>query len=326
MTRSFIEDTLIQAIKNRLPELDVTMKEIQKVNTAELRIQIRDPKKPDSPAVLIPADDIYSIGTMGLKQATEIADDIADTYLQAIRHASTVQGAFLGMGKEDALKHACFRVVNTKKNQGILKGSLHEEIKGTDLSIQYRLEIPGNCQAQQSTAATESLLGRFQVTEGEFKAAAKANQKALELTTGYVDKKGFHTGPIIPSGKWDTPVTITESPDATIFTATAGSTDSAYLVAFPEFLEFMARSLNANLYVIPSSVHELFFIPYDETKDRESQDILATSSLYEGNRQTIEPDEFLSDNAYFYDKDTKTLEMLEPYDPLTQKEGEYCHE
>ena len=314
MTRSAIQDALCRAIKNRLPCVEATVKEIQKTNITKTCIQISDTGNPDAPSILVPLDDIcLAIGETAL---TEAADDIADAYLQAIRHASTVQGAFLGMGKGDALKHACFRVVNTRKNQGILENSLHEEIEGTGLSIQYRLEIPGNCQAQQSTAVTESLLGRFQVTEGEFKAAAKANQKTLELTTGYVDREGFHTGPMVQSGKWDTPVTITENPDATIFTATARNTDSAYLIAFPEFLEFMARSLGANLYVIPSSVHELFFIPYDETKDRESQDMLAASSLYEGNRQTIEPDEFLSDNAYFYDKDTKTLEILETYDPF----------
>lgn len=76
---------------------------------------------------------------------------------------------------------------------------------------------------------------------------------------------------------------------------------AAYLLQKDE-LHKLSRKLNSNLYILPSSIHELIIIPYS---DRISKDDLLTM-VQDVNATQVAPDEFLADNIYLYSREEDT--------------------
>jgi hypothetical protein len=76
---------------------------------------------------------------------------------------------------------------------------------------------------------------------------------------------------------------------------------AAYLLQKDE-LHKLSRKLNSNLYILPSSVHELIIIPYT---DRISKDDLLTM-VQDVNATQVAPEEFLADNVYLYTREEDT--------------------
>lgn len=68
-------------------------------------------------------------------------------------------------------------------------------------------------------------------------------------------------------------------------------------------------------YVIPSSVHELLLFPKQETEEKEVEEetLRFKRMIWETNRTAVEPEEFLSDDLYFF-KEGK-IESLGCYQP-----------
>lgn len=70
-----------------------------------------------------------------------------------------------------------------------------------------------------------------------------------------------------------------------------------------EELHKLSRKINSNLYILPSSVHELIIIPYTE---RISKDDLFTM-VKDVNATQVALDEFLADNVYLYTREEDTI-------------------
>ena len=81
----------------------------------------------------------------------------------------------------------------------------------------------------------------------------------------------------------------------------------ASVLYYPGVQERISEKFGENYYVIPSSVNEFLVIP--ESKAPEVKDI--ASMVYETNHKILEPKEVLSDNIFYYDKETKRLETIQ---------------
>lgn len=77
---------------------------------------------------------------------------------------------------------------------------------------------------------------------------------------------------------------------------------AAYMLQKGE-LHTLSHKLNSNLYILPSSIHELMIIPYT---DSISKDALLTM-VQEVNATQVAPDEFLADNVYLYIREEDTV-------------------
>ena len=75
---------------------------------------------------------------------------------------------------------------------------------------------------------------------------------------------------------------------------------------YPEVLERTGQKLGASYYILPSSTHELLILKDQNTHT--SKDLL--DMVYCVNRKCVDPEEFLSDNIYFYDCQKKNLKMI----------------
>ena len=80
----------------------------------------------------------------------------------------------------------------------------------------------------------------------------------------------------------------------------------AIALYYPGIQEKIAEKLGENYYVIPSSVNEVLAVP--ESKAPELQEIAAM--VYEANENLLDPKDVLSNNIFYFDKDTKRLETI----------------
>ena len=72
-----------------------------------------------------------------------------------------------------------------------------------------------------------------------------------------------------------------------------------YMGVIKEF----ARLIKSDLYILPSSIHELILLPFDDTKDKEA----LKRMVMEINGTQVAADEVLSDNVYIYSLKTDAI-------------------
>lgn len=78
-------------------------------------------------------------------------------------------------------------------------------------------------------------------------------------------------------------------------------------ILYPEVFEVLAQKCDDDLVVIPSSINELLVLPKHKLKKTASK---INKIVWEMNRETLRPEERLSDVAYVYSKDTRQMKML----------------
>ena len=79
----------------------------------------------------------------------------------------------------------------------------------------------------------------------------------------------------------------------------------AACILYQQLLEEFAKKVNDNLYILPSSVHEIIMIPASFAgKASELRQMVE-----EINATQVEEEEVLSDSVYFFNRLTRKLEM-----------------
>ncbi len=79
----------------------------------------------------------------------------------------------------------------------------------------------------------------------------------------------------------------------------------AACMMYPHVLEIIGDMLREDFYILPSSVHEVIIVPDSRALDPEEMDEMVA----EINETQVEPEEVLSDHAYFYQRKGKRLMM-----------------
>lgn len=77
----------------------------------------------------------------------------------------------------------------------------------------------------------------------------------------------------------------------------------AAAMLYPGRLEMIGVYLKENYYILPSSVHELIVLPESKALPREEMGCIVN----EVNETHVQPEDFLSDHAYYYDREEKKI-------------------
>ena len=79
----------------------------------------------------------------------------------------------------------------------------------------------------------------------------------------------------------------------------------ASTILYNGLLDRIANKIDKDLIVIPSSVHEVILLPYDNELDVD----VVTDMVRSVNQSELEQEEMLSNHAYIYNRTTKKIEM-----------------
>ena len=82
--------------------------------------------------------------------------------------------------------------------------------------------------------------------------------------------------------------------------------NGAGVILYDGLLRTFAEKIGGDFYILPSSVHEVIFVPANGDMDER----YLIQMVKEVNATEVSPDEVLSDNVYMYHADTDFVEMM----------------
>lgn len=191
-----------------------------------------------------------------------------------------------------------FRLVNKEKNQGLI-----DEIPSRDyqnLLITYRYVADINDEKIGTSLITNEMVESWGVDESTL------YNKALENTVKLFPEQIESLDHMIRSLLEETGINEMDGPveNTGMYVITNQmKINGATVILYPGIQEKIAELFHGNYFILPSSTHEILAVAADQSKSSELKEIVMSV-----NRSTLSPDEFLSDNVYYYDGNK--LEMV----------------
>ena len=192
-------------------------------------------------------------------------------------------------GKLDNYKEKLFiKVVNFEKNKKRLENCPY--IPYLDLAITFRYLVHKDKHDISSTLINNALMDMWGLnTQSIYKMAYKnmrnlfppSIKKMSDIIGSYPDDFG-----IIPEN------------EMYVITNDSSINGASYIIC-KEIIDDFCRKKNSDYYLIPSSIHELILVPKCLDEDGENLKMF----VKEVNKTAVLPEDFLSDNVYFYSRD-----------------------
>lgn len=182
------------------------------------------------------------------------------------------------------------KLINAEKNQELLKNCPHRIF--LDLAVVYEIML----ESDQFILIKNEMFDYHGMTEDELYHLAVKNVREQKqvVTLGQILKEM---------------VGVEEDfdPIPMLIAKTKYETHGASVMLCEDVLSEAADMLKSNLYILPSSIHEIIVIPVDFRDDvAELKDMVNAV-----NQTQVLPEEFLSDSVYFFDRKLKKLSLAE---------------
>lgn len=206
---------------------------------------------------------------------------------------------------ETAKDNIVFQLINTEQNKEMLKGMPHREFQ--DLSVIYRWIVSSDYDGVHSAVIHNPLAERIGMSEEElFKAAAENTRRILPPVIK--DMNSIMREMFIKDGMPEeiAEMMIGEIPSESmmyVITNEKGINGAASMM-YEDKLHELAGKLNSDLYIMPSSVHEVIAVSSDIGDPYELAAMVA-----EVNMSNVELNERLSNQVYHYDKDLRKVTL-----------------
>ncbi len=222
------------------------------------------------------------------KSFDDIVDDIVKLYWEYVPK-NDIDLSYL-MDYEKVKDKICLRLCNYEKNSELLKESVY--IPFLDLAVMFYIKFEDSDIGRGQIRIRQDYLERWGITtEDLMKDAKKNSEKEIDLRV--MEFGGF-------------PMYVMSNKSLT---------GGASSILYPDALEKFASRKETNLFVIPSSVHEVILIPDFESVPEDSDDWTEKTTelkkmISQVNREELRSDEVLSDNLYYFDRSVKRLKIV----------------
>ncbi len=192
-----------------------------------------------------------------------------------------------------------YKVINYEKNKKLLKGIPHKKI--LDLAVVYYCLIEQNEGNNATALIHNEHLATWKISQDIIhEDAVKNTPKILKSSLKPMSKILSDM-----TKDMDIPDEICDiKPERDMYVLTNRTRiNGAACILYDSVLEKIADKLKADLYILPSSVHEVIILPKVNNYDK---DILA-NMVREVNTDGVAMEEILSDNVYEYSRREKVL-------------------
>lgn len=281
----------------------VKLENVQKNNGIELRaLVISHGSSNISPSVYLNGYyDEYANGTMTI---TDIVNEIINTYRQNRVSRKVDMRYFLDY--KDVKPRLVYKLINAEKNKELLKDIPH--MKYLDLVIVFRCMVFHEELGDASILIRNAHMKLWGVTTEQLYQDAKENTPKLlpyEIKSmAEVLCDIIQTNP----DQFNYDECMTDFSDSTHMYVLSNKkrVEGASCMLYPNLIGDFADAVGSNLYIIPSSIHELLLLPTEN--DEGCTEI--KSIVRDINNTQIIPEEILSYSLYFYNKKTDKIVML----------------
>jgi len=267
---------------------EIKLQEVMKNNGVLLQgLVILEPGSSVSPTIYLESLwEMYISGT----EFNEITSRVIDIYRRELPKREVDMSFFREFPK--VRPQICYKLINTKKNKTLLEQIPHVEL--LDLSLCFFYAYEDEQLGAGAILIRNSHMDMWNVTVEELMKAAQANTSRLypwELTN-MGDLIGEYTGCAI-----DVPMKVLSN---------NRKVNGATCLIYPGVLARIAEKIGENIYILPSSVHEVIIMPHSEVPDPER----VQEMVREVNATQLEPEEILSDSLYFYNFQDNRIDCI----------------
>lgn len=190
--------------------------------------------------------------------------------------------------KDFTLENVEYRLVNAEKNADMLQKVPHS--KFLNLAVIYRVVLKSGAAETTSYVLSDEMVQMLGISAAELEEAATRNTRAVGFET-------FSLSGFLGLG--------TDDGTAPMYVLTnSRRQDGANVLLFPEELKKVADVLDSDLWIIPSSIHEVLALPMTVCKKDEINEM-----IHEVNGTQVEAEEVLGYAAYRYTRETGELEI-----------------
>ena len=295
-----------QEIRNYLPrtwqEASVEVREVRKLNETYIGMQ-----------VYLPGD--YAIPVVNLKQYYQkyllgfpfekLMEQMAELVQMEMPDAD-----IRSLTEYDKIKDRLFvRLCSVEGNEAFLKDVVHDQTDG--LAAVCSLYVGEKAGGILCSSIQTSFCTRFQVSPEQIMKDAKESMaqlfpvwfESLKSVVRRMESLDVGESAMEPeeAGSNKSPMMV------------LGNQQSVYgasVIMCPGVLDQVAKELQGDLLILPSSIHEVLVVPDNGSIDyRELQDM-----VQEINRTTVELEDRLSDYVYHYDAAEQILEKAETHE------------
>lgn len=205
---------------------------------------------------------------------------------------------------EKAKPSICYKLINRQKNEDILKEIPH--IDYLDLTIVFYALVSNKPFESSSILIRNNHMRHWGVGVDElYEIASENTPKLLEyelrnlasVVQELVSKNADKEMMAIAEGAF-------QDEESAMFVLTNKiKLNGASTILYKKVLENFAEQLNCDLYIIPSSIHEVLLIPNKMDLDTDYLNAL----VKEVNAADLSPEEVLSDHLYYYSRKDQAL-------------------
>lgn len=267
--------TVIKNLKEYLPEeyrsWKIKTEQVNQVNRTREILQLQPESRPSAVPILY-LDDLYLRYMRGM-EIEQVLEEAAAHFLAGADYLKR-HGDRLSADNPDG--RIIYTLINTEKNRHMLEGLPHREIM--DLSVIYRFAAEDSEGGINSFVITDRIAEEFQLTEEELYLEAEKNTPEFM------------------------PVSIIRAePMGCIICNKKGILGAAAML-YEGVLSKIALLMESDLYILPSSVHEVIAVPAEKSRIEDLK-----KAVMSVNRSVVKPCDFLSDQVYFFDRQDSQL-------------------
>ena len=300
MNYNCFKKDIIQRVRERVSQdCTVEVNSVTKNNGVRLdSMMIRRPQAAVCPNIYL--NPVYEEYLKGLSM-----DQAADVILSAWRRA----GSALDLDPGQLISHdiirgqVVYRLVNYERNLNLLEEVPHKRF--LNLALIYYVMVYNEEMGSGAVMIRDHMLEYYDMTTDEIDEAARINTPRLlpadflkisDLLREFGEKSGAQSYKEISMEE--------ESAVVPLYVLTNRMRQfGAYYMTDTEVLGRIASQLDADLFLLPSSVHECMVVPAGQWEEAES----LASMVREINLTQVSADEYLSDTVYRYEQASGSL-------------------
>lgn len=202
-----------------------------------------------------------------------------------------------------------FTLINAEQNRELLKTVPHREFE--DLAIVYRWNLGNDSLGTYTNLVNNDLAEKEGLTENDLYNAASKNTKELfpvsiKNMNEVIGEMIFGESGIDEEMQKEFSEVMQETPDENCMYVITNESKlfGAASMLYEEPIHELAEQVGGDLYILPSSVHEVIAVPADFDSPEELAEM-----VYEINMEQVDINDRLSNQVYHYDRDLRTLRL-----------------
>lgn len=257
-------------------------------------LTIQDPSVNISPTIYLnPYYDEYIHG----RAFDSVTEDILAAY-RGSRMEKSIDLSFF-TDYEKAKQRIIYKVINYKRNEALLQDLPH--FRFLDLAVVFCCLLTDSSQGSATILIHKHHLDCWHITQDELYEQSVANTPLLlpDVLSPMTDVLKTLSAEIMPDRPYTGNGQLPPDDGLPLYVLTNSSRlFGASCMLYPGVLADFAAKLHADLYILPSSVHEVLLLP--KLKDISLKELNAM--VREVNATQVQEDELLSDHIYLFER------------------------